>query len=132
MINETPARPKPFKSCNRLECMRSAPGGSQGELNQAPLWQTQERSRSMTGASRVRIWVETIIGLAAAVLAIVTIFWKDWLEAVFGWDPDRHSGSTKWLIVLSLAVLAAILLPLARWERRRMARLGRSPSPSVT
>ena len=81
----------------------------------------------MTTISRGRIWAETIVGGFAAVMAVVTIFWRDWLEAVFGWDPDHHNGSAEWLIVLGLAIVAAVLLPLARWERRRLV----GPSPAA-
>ena len=86
----------------------------------------------MADGSRVRIWVETIVGAASGMLAVVTVFWKDWLEAVFGWDPDHHDGTAEWLIVLAFAVVAAVLLPLARWEWRRQVRLGRPPSPTAS
>ena len=86
----------------------------------------------MADGSRVRIWVETIVGAASGMLAVVTVFWKDWLEAVFGWDPDHRDGTAEWLIVLAFAVVAAVLLPLARWEWRRQVRLGRPPSPTAS
>ena len=73
----------------------------------------------MTGGARVRFWIESIVGGAAGLLALLTLFWRDWLEAVFGWDPDHHNGSAEWLIVIGLAAIAVVLGGLARWERRR-------------
>jgi hypothetical protein len=76
----------------------------------------------MAGRVRIRIWAETIVGAAAGVLGLITLFWKDWLETVFGWDPDHHDGSAEYLIVVGLVVLAVLLGLLARWEYRRVIR----------
>ncbi len=48
---------------------------------------------------RRRFWLETAPGSITGCLAIVTLFWHDWIEAVFGVDPDRGNGSAEWLIV---------------------------------
>jgi hypothetical protein len=35
-------------------------------------------------------------------LAVLTIFWPDWIEALTGYDPDQHDGTVEWLIVIAL------------------------------
>lgn len=68
---------------------------------------------------RVRFWIESILGTVTGVLAVVTIFWHDWIETVFGVDPDHGNGSAEWLAVLVLAVVAVALAVGARHEWRR-------------
>jgi len=62
-----------------------------------------------TSGLRVRFWVESIVASVTGVLAVVTIFWHDWIEAVLGVDPDHGNGSAEWLAV---AVLAAVTVAL--------------------
>jgi hypothetical protein len=35
-------------------------------------------------------------------LAVLSIFWPDWIEALTGYDPDQHNGTVEWLIVIAL------------------------------
>jgi hypothetical protein len=35
-------------------------------------------------------------------LAILIIFWPDWIEALTGYDPDQHNGTVECLIVIAL------------------------------
>jgi undecaprenyl pyrophosphate phosphatase UppP len=65
-------------------------------------------------ASKLRFGVETAVSVCAGVLGIVTVFWRDWIEAMTGWDPDHHNGSAEWLIVVGLLVVAVISGALAR------------------
>jgi hypothetical protein len=54
-------------------------------------------------------------------LGLVTLVWGDWIELVFGVDPDHSSGALEWLIVLGLLLTASITGALARaeWGRQR-------------
>jgi hypothetical protein len=72
---------------------------------------------------RRRFWVEILFGGATGVLAIVTLVWRDWIEIVFGVDPDEHSGSIEWLVVAALLVTSIGLFVSARieWRRARLA-----------
>ena len=70
-------------------------------------------------------WIESIVASVTGVLAIVTIFWRDWIEAVFGVDPDHGNGSAEWLVVAVLAVVTVALTAGARREWLRARRAGR-------
>jgi hypothetical protein len=68
---------------------------------------------------RWRFWLELLLASAIGLLGLVTLVWRDWIEAVFGFDPDRHSGSVEWLIVFGLLAAASTLGVAARAEWRR-------------
>jgi hypothetical protein len=51
------------------------------------------------------------------VLAVLIIFWPDWIEALTGFDPDQHDGTVEWLIVIALLSTA----PYWRSHARQMA-----------
>jgi hypothetical protein len=78
--------------------------------------------------SRFRIGLETAIALFAGTLGIVTIFWRDWIEGLTGWDPDQHNGAFEWLIVAALFVVAAVVGAVAQrdWRLRVAAASGSS------
>ncbi len=72
---------------------------------------------------RVRsgFWIECALGSVTTFLALLTLTWPDWIERVFGYDPDQHSGSLEWTIAalcFSITIMAAVL---ARREWRRAA-----------
>jgi hypothetical protein len=66
-------------------------------------------------------WMELALATASGVLGLLTLVWRDWIEGVFGWDPDHHSGSVEWLLVAVLLLTAFALGALARrdWRRQR-------------
>ncbi len=55
---------------------------------------------------RVRTWVTTILSVLSLVLLVLTAAVPDWIEVVFGADPDHGNGSAELLITIGLAVLA--------------------------
>jgi hypothetical protein len=69
----------------------------------------------------VRFWIEACLAGLSGFLAVLTLFWRDWIEAIFGVDPDAHNGSFEWLIVVVLAGAAIVLSAAAIAERRRLA-----------
>jgi hypothetical protein len=73
----------------------------------------------MPSGLRYRFWLEAILGSITGVVAVVTLFWQDWIEAVFGVDPDKGNGSAEWLVVLILLILSVALAVGARFEWRR-------------
>jgi hypothetical protein len=88
------------------------------------------RSLAMTRVrkrSRARIDLETAIALIAGTLGVLTIFWRDWIEAVTGWDPDYYNGSLEWLIVAALLAVSAVFGVAARRDWRLRSALGEIP-----
>jgi hypothetical protein len=77
----------------------------------------------MKSGLRRRFWPESGLGVITAVMFLVTLVRRDWIEAVIGVDPDQHSGSLEWLIVGALLVATVALFALARYEWRRASAL---------
>jgi hypothetical protein len=69
---------------------------------------------------RVRFWVEAGLAALCALLAILTLFTRDWIEALTGFDPDNHNGSFEWMIVAALALVCILLSIAARADWRRL------------
>lgn len=65
------------------------------------------------------IAVETALAGLAGLLAIVSIFWRDWIEILFQTDPDHHSGTTELVLIVGLAALSVLLGCAARWQAVR-------------
>ena len=65
--------------------------------------------------------VDTVLGVLTGGLALVTLAWREWIEAVFRIDPDHGSGAVEWLAVATLAVASIVCFLLARRERRLLA-----------
>ena len=72
---------------------------------------------------RRQFWAAVVLGGLSAVLAVLTLITREWIEIVFGVDPDDGNGSLEWAIVIVLAVTAIVCLAYARAEWRR-ARAG--------
>ena len=56
-----------------------------------------------------RIRLESALAIASGTLCVLTFVWRDWIEAVFRVDPDRHSGALEWAIVAVLLAAFATL-----------------------
>jgi hypothetical protein len=67
---------------------------------------------------RTRFWIEVGLAAVCGFLFLLTLVWKDWIEA-FGFDPDNHSGSVEWAIVAALAAVTVVFVVIARVEWRR-------------
>ncbi len=64
-------------------------------------------------------WVEALLALGNAILLVMTLLWKDWIEIVFDVDPDAGSGALEWAIVGVTLLLTIVFLFLARAEWRK-------------
>jgi hypothetical protein len=64
-------------------------------------------------------WIEALLSLGNAVLLVMTVLWKDWIEIVFNVDPDAGSGAVEWGIVAVTLLLTIAFFVLARREWRR-------------
>jgi hypothetical protein len=64
-------------------------------------------------------WIESVAASFTGFLAILTLVWRDWIEGVFGFDPDHHNGSFEWEVVIVCGLLTLLFAALARREWRR-------------
>ncbi|RVU23065.1 ABC transporter permease [Streptomyces antnestii] len=68
---------------------------------------------------RLRGRIESVAAGLCGLLFLVTLIWPNWIEAVFGVDPDQHSGALEWTVV-AVALCATLTFSLlARGEFRR-------------
>jgi tetrahydromethanopterin S-methyltransferase subunit E len=70
-------------------------------------------------SARVRIRIEQGLAILTGFLGLLTIFWRDWIEGLTGWDPDHHSGSAEVGIIVGLLVVSIVLFLVSRVEIRR-------------
>jgi hypothetical protein len=71
----------------------------------------------------LRVRLEAAIAVLAGALGILTLVWRDWIESLTGWDPDRHNGSAEWVIVAGLLAVAVAMGIASRrhWKLRLAA-----------
>lgn len=72
---------------------------------------------------RRRYWFEITCAFLAFALALLTLIGREWIEQIFGVDPDGRSGALEWLIVLGLVLVAVASTVAARYEVTRVHRL---------
>ncbi len=73
----------------------------------------------MRNALRWRFWLETAMAIITSILFVITLVRRDWIEVVFGVNPDSGSGILEWLVVGALLVVTITLFTLASYEWRR-------------
>lgn len=62
--------------------------------------------------------LKSTLACASALLALLTVFVRDWLEVVFRVDPDGGSGAVEWLVVSALVASSLVFATLVRAELR--------------
>lgn len=73
----------------------------------------------MRNALRRRFWLEAGMATVTSILFVITLVQRDWIEVVFGADPDNRNGTLEWLIVGVLLLVTITLFTLASYEWRR-------------
>lgn len=79
------------------------------------------------GQSR-RLRLEICLAALSAVLFVVTVAWPEWIEEVFGVDPDHGDGSLELLILGVTAVCAIIASLRARSDWRALRDAAEDPA----
>jgi hypothetical protein len=72
---------------------------------------------------RLQFWGALVGGGLSAALAVVTLISREWIEFLFGVDPDGGNGGLEWAIVMATAVIAVACYWWARveWKRVRLS-----------
>ena len=68
---------------------------------------------------RMRFWLEFVCGLLSAALFVVTLITREWIELIFGVDPDHGSGMLELAITFGLLSVSIVSGVLAARELRR-------------
>ncbi len=66
-----------------------------------------------------RYRIEFVLASISGVLFVLTLITREWIELVFGVEPDGGSGALEWFITLGFLFAAVALFLLARRDRRR-------------
>jgi hypothetical protein len=67
-----------------------------------------------------RFWFEVITGSVGLALFILTLFSREWIEELTGWDPDNGSGALEIALAAGLLAISAASFFLARRDYRRV------------
>jgi len=67
--------------------------------------------------------IEVLVAVLTGLLGVLTLFWRDWIEALTGWSPDRHSGSVEFGLVAALLITSVSCAAVARRTHRRLMAL---------
>lgn len=68
---------------------------------------------------RRRMWTEVGLAIASAILLLLTLVNGEWIEEVFGVEPDAGSGVLEWALTLGLLGATVVLGLMARVNARR-------------
>jgi hypothetical protein len=58
----------------------------------------------------LRFWVGTALAASSAAVLAMTLAWPDWIERIFGLEPDGGDGSAEWGWAIAFAVATVIFL----------------------
>ena len=75
--------------------------------------------KAMNKSARIRFWIAAALAAIAGGCFVATLVWREWIELVFGVEPDGGDGSLEWAIVGVLLVATVVLAWLAHAEWRR-------------
>ncbi|HET9897382.1 MAG TPA: hypothetical protein VFQ44_20825 [Streptosporangiaceae bacterium] len=70
----------------------------------------------------LRARIEIVLSAFLGAATILTAVWPDWIEGVFGFDPDGGNGTAEWLIVGAFAVATLAVAAFARRDLRTARR----------
>lgn len=72
---------------------------------------------------RARFWAELTLAATSALASALTIAIPDWIERIFGIDPDHHGGLLEAAIVAGLLAATLLFGLLARSEWHQPTRV---------
>ncbi len=72
---------------------------------------------------RLLFRIEVSLAVLTGALGVLTLFWRDWIEALTGWNPDHHSGSAEFGLISILLIMSVSCAVAARRTYRQLATL---------
>jgi uncharacterized membrane protein YdcZ (DUF606 family) len=70
-------------------------------------------------SSRRRMWIEIGLAIGSVILLVLTLVNGEWIEELFGVEPDAGSGILEWALTLGLLGATIVLGSMARGNARR-------------
>jgi hypothetical protein len=64
--------------------------------------------------------IEVSLAVLTGFLGVLTLFWRDWIEALTGWSPDHHSGSVEFGLISVLFIASVSCAAVARRTYRQL------------
>ena len=80
----------------------------------------------MRKGSKARAWLATVSAVVGWGLCVLTLVWNEWIELLFGVDPDGGSGAVELLVAGAFLVASVLLAGQARRDWR-IWRQGKRP-----
>lgn len=65
-----------------------------------------------------RAWLEAAAAAVCFCTAVATLVSREWIELLFGIDPDGGSGALEWGVVVAAGALTVLFAVLARRDAR--------------
>lgn len=72
----------------------------------------------MRNGTRARAWLATVFAVVGLGLCALTLVWSEWIELLFGVDPDAGSGALELLVAGAFLVASVLLAGQARRDWR--------------
>ena len=72
----------------------------------------------MRNGTRARAWLATVFAVVGLGLCVLTLVWSEWIELLFGVDPDAGSGALELLVAGAFLVASVLLAGQARRDWR--------------
>jgi DNA-binding CsgD family transcriptional regulator len=111
-----------WDSIERATLDKAAPRGESAPSGlRQPVRESGEIDAAITRIVSRRFWVTACLAFASGVFSVITPMRPDWIEWVFGFNPDNRNGFVEWAIVLCLVTTTAILSFVAGHEWRRIS-----------
>lgn len=74
----------------------------------------------MKRSVQIRYRFELLLAVVSGIALVLTLAVPDWIEEVFGVDPDGGSGAVEWGIAVGLLMCTVALTLLTRRDRRTL------------
>lgn len=71
---------------------------------------------------RRRFWIEAALAGVTGCLFVLTLVFQEWIEVVFGVEPDGGNGTIEWLVSSGFLLVTIVTIIVARVEYSTLSR----------